>query len=79
MEKWLTERYPAIAARAKQEKAIVLWLDQTGLRSDATVAATWAPIGQMIEAERVLLVVRALLEQRCYLGEPFRVGFRDRM
>jgi transposase len=43
---WLEQRYPAIAARAKQEKAIVLWLDQTGLRSDAAVSATWAPVGQ---------------------------------
>ncbi|MFD8497745.1 IS630 family transposase [Amycolatopsis sp. NPDC059657] len=43
---WLDERYPAIAARAKQENAVVLWLDQTGLRSDASVAATWAPVGQ---------------------------------
>jgi transposase len=43
---WLQQRYPAIAARAKQEKAIVLWLDQTGLRSDAAVASTWAPVGQ---------------------------------
>lgn len=43
---WLDERYPAIAAQAKDEKAIVLWLDQTGLRSDASVAATWAPVGQ---------------------------------
>ncbi len=43
---WLTERYPAIAERAKREKAVVLWLDQTGLRSDATVAATWAPVGK---------------------------------
>ncbi|MEC3982580.1 IS630 family transposase [Amycolatopsis sp. H20-H5] len=43
---WLDQRYPAIAARAKREKAIVLWLDQTGLRSDATVSATWAPVGK---------------------------------
>jgi hypothetical protein len=43
---WLEQRYPAIAARAKQEKAILLWLDQTGLRSDAAVSATWAPVGQ---------------------------------
>jgi transposase len=43
---WLGERYPAIAAAAKRENAVVLWLDQTGLRSDATVAATWAPVGQ---------------------------------
>jgi transposase len=46
VREWLDERYPAIAAQATREKALVLWLDQTGLRSDATVAATWAPVGQ---------------------------------
>ena len=46
VQAWLEQRYPAIAVRAKQENAVVLWLDQTGLRSDATVAATWAPVGQ---------------------------------
>lgn len=46
IREWLDERYPAIAAQAKREKAVVLWLDQTGLRSDAAVAATWAPVGQ---------------------------------
>jgi transposase len=46
IREWLDERYPAIAARAKRERAVVLWLDQTGLRSDAAVAATWAPVGQ---------------------------------
>lgn len=43
---WLEQRYPAIAACAKREKAVVLWLDQTGLRSDASVTATWAPVGR---------------------------------
>ncbi|WP_406631928.1 IS630 family transposase [Amycolatopsis sp. WGS_07] len=43
---WLDERYPAIAARAGEDRGAVLWLDQTGLRSDATVAATWAPVGR---------------------------------
>jgi transposase len=44
--RWLEQQYPAIAAQAKREKAIVLWLDQTGLRSDAAVGTTWAPVGQ---------------------------------
>src|SRR5215813_13227101 len=44
--RWLEVEYPAIAKRAKKEKAIVLWLDQTGLRSDAAVGTTWAPVGQ---------------------------------
>ncbi len=39
---WLQQRYPAIVERARKEKATILWLDQTGLRSDATVTATWA-------------------------------------
>ena len=34
---WLETEYPAIEARARKEKAIILWLDQTGLRSDAAV------------------------------------------
>jgi transposase len=44
--RWLAEEYPAIQARAAKEKAIILWLDQTGLRSDAGVGTTWAPVGQ---------------------------------
>jgi transposase len=43
---WLEVTYPAIAKKAKKEKAIILWLDQTGLRSDAAVGTTWAPVGQ---------------------------------
>jgi len=30
--RWLEVDYPAIAKRAKREKAVILWLDQTGLR-----------------------------------------------
>ena len=41
--RWLDVQYPAIEARARQEKAIILWLDQTGLRSDAAVGTSWAP------------------------------------
>jgi transposase len=44
--RWLEVDYPAIAKRAKKEKAVILWLDQTGLRSDAPVGRTWAPVGQ---------------------------------
>jgi transposase len=42
---WLEVDYPAVAAQAKKDKAIILWLDQTGLRSDAAVGTTWAPVG----------------------------------
>jgi transposase len=44
--RWLEVEYPAIAKRAKKEKAVILWLDQTGLRSDAPVGKTWAPVGE---------------------------------
>ncbi len=44
--RWLEVQYPAIEARAKKDKAIILWLDQTGLRSDAPVGKGWAPVGK---------------------------------
>jgi transposase len=44
--RWLEVEYPAIAKRAKKEKAVILWLDQTSLRSDAAVGTTWAPVGK---------------------------------
>jgi transposase len=44
--RWLRETYPAIVAQARKDGGVVLWLDQTGLRSDAAVGATWAPVGQ---------------------------------
>jgi transposase len=46
VQRWLEVEYPAIAKRAKKEKAAILWLDQTGLRSDAPLGKTWAPVGQ---------------------------------
>ncbi|MFZ3475820.1 IS630 family transposase [Streptomyces sp. 4.24] len=44
---WLQGEYPAIAARAKTENAVVAWADQCGLRSDtAPPGRSWAPKGQ---------------------------------
>jgi len=44
---WLEEEYPAIAARARAEKALVAWADQCGLRSDtAPPGRSWAPVGR---------------------------------
>ncbi|MER5567246.1 IS630 family transposase [Streptomyces goshikiensis] len=46
MRAWLEEEYPAIAARARQEKAELVWADQCGLRSDtAPPGRSWAPAG----------------------------------
>ena len=44
--RWLAETYPAIVKQAKTDGGVVLWLDQTGLRSDASVGTTWAPVGR---------------------------------
>lgn len=44
--RWLEVDHPAIAKRAKQERAVILWLDQTGLCSDASVGITWAPVAK---------------------------------
>ncbi|MBA8925045.1 transposase [Kutzneria viridogrisea] len=43
---WLDTEYPAIASRAKAEGAVVAWVDQCGLRSDAAPPGrSWAPKG----------------------------------
>jgi transposase len=44
--KWLEDEYPAIAARAKQEKAEIHWGDETGVNSEAYNAKGYAPKGQ---------------------------------
>jgi len=43
---WLEEEYPAIRARAKAEKALILWGDEMGLRSDDPIGRSYAPRGQ---------------------------------
>ena len=44
--RWLDERYPAIEARARREKSLILWADEMGLRSDHTVGRSWSPVGE---------------------------------
>jgi len=44
--RWLDERYPVIKARAHREKALILWADEMGLRSDHTAGRSWSPVGQ---------------------------------
>lgn len=43
---WLDTEYPALAARAVAEGAVVAWVDQCGLHSDtAPPGRSWAPTG----------------------------------
>ena len=46
VKRWLDETYPAIAARAKREKAEIHWGDETGLRSDSQHGRRYAPKGK---------------------------------
>lgn len=44
--RWLSEEYPAIAREAKQERAVIYWGDEMGLRSDHVAGKSYAPMGQ---------------------------------
>jgi transposase len=46
VQRWLSDEYPAIKARAKQEKGTVFWGDETGLRSDDVRGRSFAPRGR---------------------------------
>lgn len=43
---WLKEQYPAIKKRAKEEKALICWGDEMGLRSDDQIGRSYAPRGK---------------------------------
>jgi transposase len=44
--RWLTNEYPAIAKRAKQEKAEIYWGDETGIQTGANVERGYSPKGR---------------------------------
>jgi transposase len=46
VQEWLTERYPRIKAKAKRCGAMVLWLDEMGIRSDDQVGRSYGKRGQ---------------------------------
>ena len=46
VERWRTEDYPKIAARAKREGALIYFADESGIRSDHHAGTTWAQVGQ---------------------------------
>lgn len=45
VKQWLKEAYPEIQKRAKQEKAVIFWGDETGMRSDHQAGRSYAPKG----------------------------------
>jgi transposase len=46
VRRWLGETYPAIEQAARRQRAQILWVDESGLRSDHTAGRSWAPVGQ---------------------------------
>ena len=52
VETWKKEVYPQIRKRAKKEKAVIYFEDESGVRSDFHSGTTWAPKGHtpVIEA-----------------------------
>jgi transposase len=43
---WLGRDYPAIARRARRERAVVYWGDETGISNQDQIGRSWAPRGQ---------------------------------
>lgn len=46
VRRWLRYQYPAVRREAAKTGAKLLWLDETGIRSDHASGRTWAPKGQ---------------------------------
>jgi transposase len=46
IRRWLEEEYPKIARRAKREKALIYWGDETGISNQDQVGRSYAPKGQ---------------------------------
>lgn len=46
VQRWLDEGYPAIAARAQAEGAVIHWGNESGVRSDSREGRSYAPQGQ---------------------------------
>jgi transposase len=46
VERWLQQEYPALVKRARREKAVIYFQDESGLRSDYHSGTTWARRGE---------------------------------
>ena len=41
-----SERYPELKRRAKEKKTTILFIDESGVRSDSVLGRTWGPRGK---------------------------------
>lgn len=46
VKQWLEEEYPVIRKKAKKEKAVIYFGDETGMRSDHQTGRSYAPMGE---------------------------------
>jgi transposase len=46
VRRWLRREYPALVARARGEKGVIFWGDETGVRSDDVRGRSFAPRGR---------------------------------
>jgi transposase len=46
VERWMRREYPGIRKRARQRGAALFFLDEAGIRSDATMGRTWSARGR---------------------------------
>ena len=46
VRRWLAEEYPAVAARARREGAVIYWADETGIGNQEVVGRSYAPRGR---------------------------------
>ena len=77
-ERWMREEFPAIAKRAKERKATILFADETGVHEEHGVGTTWAECGKTPEVRvsgtrRRINVISAISPRgklwfRCYQG-----------
>lgn len=53
VKKWLEEDYPALQERAKKEKAVIFWGDETGVTNEIHHGRSYAPKGQTPVVKKV--------------------------
>ena len=46
VKEWLEKEYPKIKKKAKREKAVIYWSDETGMRSDHQAGKSYSPKGK---------------------------------
>lgn len=51
IEAWKSERYPKLKRRARKENAMILFIDESGVRSDSVLGKTWGLKGKRTTVE----------------------------